>query len=228
MAFKHEWLTIQIPFDPIQRSKEVELIVMKDNARAYYRFRYAKFYGGIITADAVGCNLLCCWGDGCRCWNFSRNKNPAGKGEFMNLCQAAQELLALSEKHHCQQFRLSGCEPFLGSQSANHLYEVIRRVKGEFVIETNGVMLGFLPELLDYFPKKARLRISLKGSSEKQSARITSASGVFALQMNAIQEASKRNIRCTVATMKGFVDASKLRLPTNVSREIESPIGKRL
>ena len=45
-------------FDPLERASQIEALVMKDNARKYYRFRYARFYGGICTADAVGCNLL--------------------------------------------------------------------------------------------------------------------------------------------------------------------------
>ena len=48
-------------FDPLERASQIEALVMKDNARKYYRFRYARFYGGICTADAVGCNLLCDW-----------------------------------------------------------------------------------------------------------------------------------------------------------------------
>ena len=64
-------MPLSMPFDPIQRSREVEQIVMKGDKRRYYRFRFAKFYGGIITADALGCNLLCAY-----CWNYSRNLNP--------------------------------------------------------------------------------------------------------------------------------------------------------
>jgi uncharacterized Fe-S cluster-containing radical SAM superfamily protein len=49
------------PFDPIQRSKEVESLVIQGDKRCYYRFRFAKFYGGIVTAHATGCNLLCAY-----------------------------------------------------------------------------------------------------------------------------------------------------------------------
>ena len=58
-------MNTNFPFDPIQRSKDIESLVMQGNARHYYRFRYAKFYGSIVTADAVGCNLLCAY-----CWNY--------------------------------------------------------------------------------------------------------------------------------------------------------------
>lgn len=54
---------MQKPFDPFERASEVEKIVMQGSRRKYYRFRYSRHYGGIVTADAVGCNILCayCW-----------------------------------------------------------------------------------------------------------------------------------------------------------------------
>ena len=39
----------ELPFNPIQRSDKVEQLVMQGDKRRYYRFRYAKFYGGIVT-----------------------------------------------------------------------------------------------------------------------------------------------------------------------------------
>jgi uncharacterized Fe-S cluster-containing radical SAM superfamily protein len=89
------------PFDPIQRSKDVESLVMQGDKRRYYRFRYAKFYGGIVTADAIGCNLLCAY-----CWNYSRNLNPAKAGTFYSPSEVAGKLLGLAEKRGCDQFRI--------------------------------------------------------------------------------------------------------------------------
>jgi uncharacterized Fe-S cluster-containing radical SAM superfamily protein len=50
-------------FDPIQRSEEVARLVCEGDRRRYRRFRPARFFGGIATADCVGCNLRClfCW-----------------------------------------------------------------------------------------------------------------------------------------------------------------------
>ena len=47
------------PFDPVERAEEVERLVLKDEKRLYYRFRAAPYYGGIATADAIGCSFLC-------------------------------------------------------------------------------------------------------------------------------------------------------------------------
>lgn len=47
-----------LPFDPLRRLLQVENLVMDSGRRKYYRFRLGKFYGGIVTADAVGCTRL--------------------------------------------------------------------------------------------------------------------------------------------------------------------------
>ncbi|MDM7911730.1 MAG: radical SAM protein [Methanotrichaceae archaeon] len=211
-------------FDPLKRSAEVERIVMKGPARRYYRFRHARFYGGICTADAVGCNLLCRY-----CWNFGANEHPEGRGELYDPEQVSRKLLTVARKKDCWRFRISGSEPFLGQASADHLLEVIRLVQRDnteasFIIETNGIYIGTHPHILDELPEAdILLRIALKSQSEEQSRRITGAIGAFDLQMRAITEASRRrHIHCTVAAMPDFVDLSKVHLPSNVGREVES------
>ena len=107
------------PFDPIKRSHDVEQIVMQGDKRMYYRFRYARFYGGVVTADAVGCCLSCAY-----CWNYDKNEQPEGKGKFYSPSQVAKKLVDLSSKNGCTTFRISGCEPFLGKASRDHLFKV--------------------------------------------------------------------------------------------------------
>ena len=54
-------------YDPVLRHKAIEKLVTRRvcevQERKYWRFRYGKWYGGIVTADAIGCGLLCkfCW-----------------------------------------------------------------------------------------------------------------------------------------------------------------------
>ena len=214
-------------FDPLKRSQEIENVVMKSGARKYYRFRYARFYGGICTADAVGCNLLCDWGKG-KCWNYARNRNPATADKFYSPQEVADKLIALAERNRCNTFRISGCEPFLGPATANHYFEVVDLLgKCQIIIETNGVYLGAHPEIMDRMPRGAQLRISLKGEDEAASERITGARGAHALQLAAIQAASERNIRCRVAVMAGHCDISKVAIPRNVSVEKEKLSGGR-
>lgn len=47
-----------LPFDPLGKSLEVANLVMDSGRRKYYRFRPGEFYGGIVTADAIGCTRL--------------------------------------------------------------------------------------------------------------------------------------------------------------------------
>ena len=46
-------------YDPVAHAAEVEKLVVRGSKRKYYRFRGARFYGGIATADCVGCCLKC-------------------------------------------------------------------------------------------------------------------------------------------------------------------------
>jgi len=131
-----------MPLDPVERSRDVEQMVMKGDKRRYYRFRFAKFYGGIVTADAVGYNLLCAY-----CWNYSRNLNPARFGDYYSPSEVADKLMELAENHDCHQFRISGAEPILGKASAVHLADVIKRLDGNFIIETNGSCWAQIPLL---------------------------------------------------------------------------------
>ena len=50
-------------YDPVARHKVIENKVVKGELRKYYRFRTDRWYGGIATADCVGCGLICkfCW-----------------------------------------------------------------------------------------------------------------------------------------------------------------------
>jgi len=45
--------------DALVLAEKVREIVGSGDKRKYYRFRPASFYGGIATADCVGCCLKC-------------------------------------------------------------------------------------------------------------------------------------------------------------------------
>ena len=51
-------MKLDIPFDPIKRAAEIESMVMRDNRRLYYRFRSSRYYGGVVTADTIGCKVI--------------------------------------------------------------------------------------------------------------------------------------------------------------------------
>ena len=45
--------------DPIDLAERTEKVIRSGDNRKYYRFRPAPYYGGIATADCVGCCLRC-------------------------------------------------------------------------------------------------------------------------------------------------------------------------
>lgn len=173
---------IKIPFDPLQRAKKVEEIVCANKKRKYYRFRYSKYYNGIATADAVGCCFLCAY-----CWNYFRNLKPEKFGKFYSSEEVSKNLLKIALRKGCLRFRISGAEPILGKTSFEHLIEILKKIskelkKFEFIIETNGFILGYyidLVEKLVKFKKFLMVRVSIKGWDEKSFEKITGCSGKY-------------------------------------------------
>jgi uncharacterized Fe-S cluster-containing radical SAM superfamily protein len=207
-----------LPFDPITRSHEVESIVMQGLARAYYKFRYQPFYGGVCTANASGCCLLCIY-----CWNFQRNEYPLKRADerFIETSMVAEKLLGMYAKHSGSSMRVSGCEPFLGVDSTLHIAEVLEMVRkqgfnGQFIFETNGIMIGHNPDLLDLIkPFKPYIRLCIKADNQEDFERITGAQGSgYELQIKAANEIDARNIPCDVAIMPQFVEESEIVLRT--------------
>jgi len=174
-------MALEFPFDPLKRSKEVENQVTRDDKRLYYRFRPAPYYGGIATADAVGCSFLCAY-----CWNYNRNLHPERFKEFYSPQQVADKLLHIAKKKSYRLFRISGAEPVLGERSFLHLIEVLRLINQSkpdslFILETNGFFLGYKTDLLEKFREfpNLRVRISLKGIDQKSFEQITGAQKDF-------------------------------------------------
>lgn len=213
-------MNFSLPFDPIQRSREVEQIVMRGDKRCYYRFRFAKFYGGVITADAVGCNLLCAY-----CWNYSRNLNPGRARDYYSPSEVACKLMELARNHDCNQFRISGAEPILGMATTVHLADVIKNLEGSFIIETNGVMLGADPSLIEILRPlpNIHVRLCIKAHSCTDFEKITGAKAEgLAYQLKATERLRKTGINHTVAVMQPFVDPSRLQCQVD---EIEDLIA---
>jgi len=174
--------TPRCPFDPLVRSSEVEAAVMRGSRRKYYRFRGARYYGGIATADAVGCCFLCAY-----CWNYRRNSDPAASdGLFLSPAQASARLLKIMRQRSFNKVRITGAEPILGTSSFYHLLQVIDAVASrwqmvDFIVETNGLVLGHEPGLVEQLAARRRIfvRVSLKGWDEGSFERITGARGEF-------------------------------------------------
>jgi uncharacterized Fe-S cluster-containing radical SAM superfamily protein len=195
--------------DPLRRAAEVEALVMRGAARLYDldKFRFQKFYGGIVTAGSRGCQLDCG-----PCWNAARNARPTEGGAFLMPFEVVSRLEKLAGRK-TDKARISGCEPILGRVSAMHLAEIIEGSRLQFVIETNGVAIGADPSILDIFNDmdNYRFRISLKATDGLMWERFTATSAYgFVYQQRAIKELVKRHVKHSVAFMTKFIDYNKI------------------
>lgn len=167
---------LEFPFDPVERASEIEKIVTKGDQRKYHRFRKVPYYEGIATADAVGCPFLCAY-----CWSYFRNLNPQGTGKFYSPDQVGKKLLDIIERSNFNKVRATGAEPILGKNSFGHLIKVMeyifaRRPDLEFILETNGFLLGYNPQFIERlkFPNLS-IRVAIKGWDEESFERVTGA-----------------------------------------------------
>ncbi len=188
-------------YDPLTLAVKTEKLVARGDERKYYRFRAARFYGGIATADCVGCCLRCVF-----CWAWNRVTDPAGAGAFYRPDEVARRIAAISKKHRFRQARLSGNEPTLARA---HLLNLLRILPQDitFILETNGILLGhdrdFARELAS-FPH-LHVRVSIKGCTEVEFSRLTGAvPEAFSLQLRALEHLVEAGVRCHPAVMVSF------------------------
>ena len=107
-------------FDPVKRAAEVAAVVCREDRRKYHRFRPARFYGGIATADCVGCCLRCLF-----CWSWPKVINPRRYGRFYAPQEVAERLIQIVRKKGFHQMRISGNEP---TTAREHLIRVLECV----------------------------------------------------------------------------------------------------
>ena len=205
-------MNLNFPFDPVKRAAEGESIVTQGDKRLYYRFRPAPYYGGIATADAVGCSFLCAY-----CWNYNRNLNPARFREFYNSQQVSSKLLNIARRKSFNMFRISGAEPILGENSFNHLIDVVdiifqNRPCSVFILETNGFILGCRTDLIEKLKfQNLRIRICLKGVDEQSFELITGArKDFFPYPFKALKELEKLGINAWPALMGDLFSHDKI------------------
>ena len=188
-------------YDPVQRAMEMMAVVSRDDRRKYYRFRPAKFYGGIATADCVGCCLRCLF-----CWSWREVVMPNRYGKFYSPEDVAKQLVHIARRKGFRQVRISGNEPTL---SIDHLTGVLERIPQDllFILETNGILIGYdsgYAEQLKRF-RNLHVRVSLKGTGEAEFSALTGAkpSG-FAMQIRALENLADAGVSTHPAVMGSF------------------------
>lgn len=195
--------------DPIASSRALEKSVTKPSEsgllRKYYRFRPARFYGGIATGDAVGCNLNCAF-----CWVNEPRKRPQKYGEYYSAAEAARKLEGIARDKGLLKLRISGAEPTIGKEHLLGLLDAVDE-KFLFVLETNGILLGHDE---GYSRELARgnvhVRVALKGASREEFAILTNARPEFYdYQLNALENLRRAGASYHAAVMS-FTDLAPL------------------
>jgi len=195
-------------YDVVARHEAIEKIVVHDRndnvqERKYWRFRCDRWYGGIVTADAVGCGLLCKY-----CWVSDHVMfQPAQIGRFYGPDMVTKILVDMAKKRNIRQLRVSGGEPTIGKM---HLLQLLDQLEGKgllFILETNGVLIGNDQKYPQDLAKHSfvHVRVSLKGCNEEEFAILTGAKPEgFRLQLKALENLVRARVKCNPAVMTSF------------------------
>jgi len=174
-------------YNPIELGEKVSKVVCRDidgiEYRKYYRFRGGRWYGGIATADCVGCNLRCGF-----CWSWRSGSHVTNVGKFYSSQEVSTILISIAKEKGYSYVRISGGEPTL---CFNHLIDVINNIPQEitFILETNGILLGYNKNLVYRLAEYRNIviRVSLKGTTPEEFHMLTKADPTFfEYQLNAL------------------------------------------
>ena len=193
-------------YEPIQLSKITEKIVIKDELKKYYRFRPAGFYGGIATADTVGCNLRCKF-----CWSGNSVWNAKNTGEFYSPEHVALTLNTIARKKDYRRVRVSGGEPTIGK---NHLIKLLNNIDSNFlfILETNGILLGkdkkYITKLSQF--NNLHVRVCLKGCSPEEFSLLTGAETGFNYQLKSLEYLRDKGLSFNIAVVSLKNDKKEL------------------
>ena len=197
-------------YDPIKRVETLKKYAFLEDSRAYYRFRPAKWYGGIVTGDVTVCNLLCTF-----CWAGDEIRHHPGKvGKFYTPEQAFKRLCKIGDSKGYRQMRLSGQEPTIGRDHLLKLLKHVDNTKYKFILETNGILIGYekdYAQALSPF-KCLHVRVSLKGTNEEEFTALTGASSeYFSLQLKALKNLISEDVSCHSSVMVSFSEPDNIR-----------------
>lgn len=218
-------------YDPVIRHKAIENFVQKiENSslkRKYWRFRADKWYGGIATADCVGCGLLCKF-----CWvHDNLIYKPYRFGEFYTHEEVFKKLLSIAKKHKFMQLRISGGEPTIGKEHLIKLLEMLETENYTFILETNGILIGndkaYAKELSKF--KILHVRVSIKGCNEEEFFKLTGANPKgFILQLKSLENLKNENVNCHPSVMVSFSSNESLNSLIERLNEIDKSLARNL
>lgn len=219
------------PYDPFARHEAMEKLVARNASgvqeRKYWRFRFDRWYGGIVTADAVGCGLACKF-----CWvSDAVMFKPAKVGKFYSPSEVAEKLVNMARKRGLGQLRVSGGEPTIGKRHLLQLLRHLAEYNFTFILETNGILIGSDSEYAEDLSKHpfVHVRVSLKGCDQNEFATLTGDEPEgFALQLKALENLMHASVSCHPAVMTAFSTRQSLERLLTRLRSINSQLAEKL
>lgn len=197
--------------NPFERADQIKKHVCKNQEKKYFRFRATKFYGGVATADCVGCNLSCAF-----CWNYRRNQQFKEIGDFYSPAEVANKLIEIAEENDFSKVRITGGEPTIGRE---HLLKLLKEIPEDllFILETNGILIGKDRSYAEDLSQRRNLhvRVSLKGVTKEEFSKLTKADEKFYnLQFKVLKNLKDQNVsyHASVMTMKDSLKNLRRRL----------------
>ena len=190
-------------FDPLKLTEVVKRVVLRDSQRKYYRIaRGGRWYGGIATADCVGCNLKCVF-----CWSNKPRDYPERIGRFYTPEEVFKALEQCAIRKGYKQIRISGNEPTIGRSHLLKVLELVDSTNLLFILETNGILIGndksYARDLAKF--KRLHVRVSIKGTSPEEFSKLTGAiPEAFELQLKSLENLLNAGVSCHPAVMLSF------------------------
>ncbi len=185
--------------------------------RRYKRFRADRWYGGIATADVVGCNLRCGM-----CWAWRNTSFALTGGEWMAPEEVAARLEEIAERRGYRQARISGGEPLIAPGHVLRVVDLLRDYA--FIVETNGLLIDrALAKELASRPN-AVVRVSIKGATPEEFSRITMSPPQY---FNAQLEAIRLLVESGMEPCRDVYPAAMLGFSTDESaKKLERALGE--
>ena len=213
-------------YNPLEYAERLRRIVVRGVERKYYRVaRGGRWYGGIATADCVGCPLKCVF-----CWSNAPRDQPGSIGRFYTPEEVFKALDKVASKRGYRQLRVSGNEPTLGREHLLRLLDLVEESKRYvFVLETNGILIGHDPSYAKDLSRYScvHVRVSLKGTCPEEFSRLTGAvPEAFELQIKALEALVAEGVPCHPAVMLSFSSEESVEELRRRLRSIDPPLDE--
>ena len=214
-------------FDPILLAEKEEKIVTRGNKRKYARLaRPLRFYGGIISATEVGCNLRCKF-----CFSDKPVRRPHSTGRFYTPQQVFNALKKKADQYESKLISASASEGTIGRQHLFEILEMVDKTDLVYILETNGMTLGHDPDFsreLSRF-RNLHVRVSIKGTNKEEYLMLTGASSEsYDLPYKALEYLMNAGVSCNVCLMVSFSSTKDIKKAEQRLTEIRPGLLKSL